>query len=232
MPKPRKQNQRKAKPRILILCEGEKTEPNYFKKLKDDKRYPDLGAIDVVVLDTEKNTAKELVKEAIGLERQAQREGNPFLETWVVIDRDDYSKHPAAFDQARAKGIFIAFSSICFEYWLLLHFGYTTRAFADCDALIAQLKKSLPAYEKHHNAYAQLNSQTDAAVTHALRLRRDLATREEIERPFELNPYTNVDMLVFRLTNIKRITDSDGRYCKLPYDIHLSCLDHASLVSD
>lgn len=36
MPKKRKNSFRTVNKRILILCEGEKTEPNYFNSIKHD----------------------------------------------------------------------------------------------------------------------------------------------------------------------------------------------------
>ena len=51
--------------RLLILCEGakDKSENAYFKALIKDRRNPN-NRIEVKVIDTKKNTAKELVQEA------------------------------------------------------------------------------------------------------------------------------------------------------------------------
>ena len=134
MPKKRQTNKRKIKDRILILCEGEKTEPNYFNGLKRDKfRSNRLSALRIEIYDYGSNTAKELVKQAKSLKDDAKREKNPYDKIWVVFDRDGYTKHPQALDQASANGIRVAFSSISFEFWFLLHFTYTTRQFEKAD---------------------------------------------------------------------------------------------------
>src|ERR1700676_3216244 len=92
--------------RILILCEGGKTEPGYFKAIRNDKLFANqLSGLRIIIHDTKKNTAKELVAEAISLAKEAKRERNPYDEIWIVVDRDGYSKHPESFDRARATGI-------------------------------------------------------------------------------------------------------------------------------
>ena len=145
MPKKRNANKRKLNKRILILCEGKQTEPDYFRGLKHDKmRRNRLAALRIEIFDTEKTTGKELISEAKRLKKIAERERNPYDEIWVVFDRDGYTKHPQTFDQAYSNKIEIAFSSISFEFWFLLHFEYSTKAFEKADSLISYLKKHLP----------------------------------------------------------------------------------------
>ena len=55
-------------------------------------------------------------------------------EVWVFFDKDGHPKAKEAFEMARiteidGKKINIAFSSRCFEYYLLLHFELIYRAF-------------------------------------------------------------------------------------------------------
>lgn len=55
-------------------------------------------------------------------------------EVWVFFDKDGHPKAKEAFEMARiteidGKKINIAFSSRCFEYYLLLHFEPLYRAF-------------------------------------------------------------------------------------------------------
>ncbi len=62
MPKKREKKKRQPNKRILILCEGEKTEPYYFQGLKNDKYTRNkLSALRIEISDTKKNTAKELI---------------------------------------------------------------------------------------------------------------------------------------------------------------------------
>ncbi len=156
----------RVKDRWLILCEGIKTEPNYFNAIKNDLQFArNLAATRIVIHETRINTAKELVKLALEMKKEAEKDRNPYEEVWVVVDRDGYSKHPESFDRAKATGIKIAFSSTCFEYWYLLHFEYSTGGFSDCDAVIKKLKSHLPEYGKQQNHYPILKPKTKTALT-------------------------------------------------------------------
>jgi len=184
------------KKRILILCEGGKTEPSYFKSIRADKMLSNqLSGLRIHVHDTKKNTAKELVAEAIQLMKEAKREQNPYDEIWVVVDRDGYTKHPESFDRARATGIKIAFSSTCFEFWFLLHFEYTTASFQDCDALLNRLKNHIPGYEKNLNYYEILKPNMMLAIQRSEQIVQHWAEVGQ-GQIWTYNPYSDVGTLV------------------------------------
>lgn len=89
MPKPRpKSGSRSVQWRLLIVCEGakDKSESAYFKALIKDHRNPD-NRIEVRVVDTKKNTARELVREAKKL-KETKRD-----QVWAVFDKDGYTLH-------------------------------------------------------------------------------------------------------------------------------------------
>jgi hypothetical protein len=81
---------RKVKTRrwFLIVCEGEKTEPNYFKSFPVDPK--------VIKLDIKgegKNT-KSLVEKAIELKNDS--ESDETYRFWCVFDRDKNPNNPNA----------------------------------------------------------------------------------------------------------------------------------------
>ena len=152
---------------ILIVCEGENTEPLYFHflrttalqagvwqnieikpkpKIVDDqppepsphktqRRKRQLVEAEMEEADeTEirhewRKTPVRLVKEA----RDGLRDGS-FEEAWAVFDRNGHPAHKQAFGLAKetlnGKTVKIAFSSIAFEVWILLHFERNATAFA------------------------------------------------------------------------------------------------------
>lgn len=195
MPKPRpKPGSRSVQWRLLVVCEGakDKSESAYFKALIKDRRNPD-NRMDVRVVDTKKNTARELVREAKKL-KETDRD-----RVWAVFDKDGYTLHPQAFDQARANDINIAFSSICFEYWILLHFIYTTKPFANCDELVSFMERRCGyRYDKANPlTYENTRGLISTAKANAARCRNYQAGCHSAETPvYELNPYTNIDELV------------------------------------
>lgn len=138
MPKPRKAHTQKPLKTLRIFCEGEKTEPNYLngyiKTLNDSARKSV-----VAVEDTRKNTAVQLVDEAIKFKESPVSLSED--EFWVVYDRESTAKYPDALHaEARQKaaraGIKIAICNVCFEYWLLLHFVETDAPYSCFDELI------------------------------------------------------------------------------------------------
>jgi len=195
MPKRRKKNERNVQPSLLIFCEGGKTEPNYIRAFIRDVSEFDSGQVAVKVVPTKKNTPRELVLEA------ARARMTDEDELWTVFDKNGYTKHPQAFSLARDKGVNVAFSSMAFEFWILLHFEFTTRPFSQADDLLSYLKKDarhLPDYEKGDcGIYEQIKHATNLAADRAVKVRK----HQHASSPFgakvhELNPYTDVDLLL------------------------------------
>ena len=100
--------------RFLIVCEGEKTEPNYFNKFP----IPSDSVIDVRGIDANTDS---LVKETIRLMSLKK-----YDQVWVVFDRDSFTPNHfnTACRLADQNGIQKAYSNEAFELWYLLHFFY------------------------------------------------------------------------------------------------------------
>ncbi|MCX8481429.1 MAG: RloB family protein, partial [Sediminibacterium sp.] len=102
---------------ILIVCEGEKTEPNYFKSFPKN-----VGKIvyNVQLEGGGINTLK-VVEKAIEL-----RDKSPlkYDRVWAVFDRDSFTSQMfnSAILKAKAHNIECAWSNEAFELWYLLHF--------------------------------------------------------------------------------------------------------------
>lgn len=119
--------QKEIKPereKMLIYCEGENTEPSYFKHYK-------LSNVKVSCFGEGYNTLS-LVKRAIDLRNKAKDADKPYDEVWCVFDRDPPRTNggghsPQNFNEAIAlaekEGIRVAYSIQAFEYWLILHFN-------------------------------------------------------------------------------------------------------------
>jgi len=110
--------------RILILCEGKKTEPNYFRK------FPlNVELVEIDVRGTGANTLS-LVENAVRRGQDAASEGRPYNQIWCVFDRDSFppGKFNLAFKVADESRIHIAYSNQCFELWYLLHYHFNDAA--------------------------------------------------------------------------------------------------------
>ena len=118
----RRQGVREVKQSFLIICEGENTEPDYFKAFR-------MTAATVKAIGEAMNTMS-LVNKAINI-REAEKSKKRFYDQcWVVFDKDDYPANDfnQAIQLAEKSGFHVAYSNQAFEYWLLLHFNLYTGA--------------------------------------------------------------------------------------------------------
>jgi RloB-like protein len=105
------------KPTILIVCEGQNTEPSYFNQFR-------LSTATVVSIG-EGYSTDSLVRRAKELSQEKQ-----YDQVWCVFDADPIPDNPhqsanfnRAIQQAEANGFGVAYSNQAFEYWLILHFN-------------------------------------------------------------------------------------------------------------
>lgn len=182
----RKVETRELRERFLIVCEGEKTEPNYFKSFPVPKDVIDIHGLGA-------NTTS-LVKEAIKLKN---KDGD-YDQVWCVFDRDSFTKQNfnAAISMAKAQGIQVAYSNEAFELWYLLHFHYYHTAMSR--KRYGTMLTQLLGYEYQKNSetiYEKLeNRQKDA-----IRNSRKLLEQYDPPNPECDNPSTTVHLLVEQL---------------------------------
>lgn len=112
-----------------------------------------------------------------------------------MIDGDYGIKIHNARASATAKGIELAISTPCFEYWVLLHFEESAAPAIDCDAVIHTLKKKyLSVYDKGKCDFQEIVVNVREACKRAAKLRKpDLANGT---LPEDQNPCSEVYKLV------------------------------------
>jgi hypothetical protein len=188
---------RDPKPTILVVSEGEVTEPEYIHGVERAYRNPRV----TVEVAPEHGVPKTLVELAKGYKEQAQtrasREGDENLaydSVWCVFDRNEHPHVGEAIEMARDNNIRLAISNPCIELWLLLHFrenpGAQHRA-----KLKAMLTSYVPKYDKHvdYATYSDLYAQ---AVARARKMDEDAKEANETHR----NPTTGI----YKLTELIR----------------------------
>ncbi len=180
---------RKPKPRVLIVCEGAKTEPEY---LKGFERWQQNLPVVMKVLGEGKTPSvvvDRAVQERDEKQRLAQRTNDAYLAydcVWCVVDHDQHHDLNRAIATAQQENIQLAISNPCFELWLLLHFE-------DCvgSKNARQVRHLL---EKHHAGYRKsvdfrkYQQGYHEAVERAQRMDQHAATPGQ-------NPSTRVDRL-------------------------------------
>lgn len=113
----RRQGIREVKQSFLIVCEGEKTEPDYFKAFR-------MTAATVKAVGKAMNTMT-LVNKAISIREADKAKKRFYDQCWVVFDKDDFPAKDfnQAIQYAEKNGFQVAYSNQAFEYWFLLHFN-------------------------------------------------------------------------------------------------------------
>lgn len=118
----RRQGVREIKQSFLIVCEGEKTEPDYFKAFR-------MTAATIKAVGQAMNTMT-LVNKAISIREADQKRKRVYDQCWVVFDKDDFPAKDfnQAIQLAEKNGFRVAYSNQAFEYWFLLHYNLYTGA--------------------------------------------------------------------------------------------------------
>jgi hypothetical protein len=179
--------------RILIVCEGEKTEPNYFRKFPENPEVYDHIDIRGIGYNT-----VSLVNEAIRLKNEARKRKEPYIEVWCVFDKDDFSVELFinAILLAGRNQIKCAYSIEAFEIWYMLHYHYYDAALSR-----EQYKEKItellgkPYQKNGEGMYQLLQRKQKTAIQNAQKLylrQSELPLREQ-------NPVTTVFRLAERL---------------------------------
>ncbi len=201
----RRKAKRASYEKILIVCEGEKTEPLYFTDLVQDKK---LNSANVEIDGSCGSSPKSVFERALALWENENRKGDPFDKVFCVIDRDNhdsYEETVARIARQEPEGTFFSATSVpCFEYWLLLHFEYTTKPYSatqsstSAEEVIKDLRRYMPDYNKGDTQiYTNLRAQLDFAKANAER------SLEQAASAHTDNPTTNVFNLIDVLLQLK-----------------------------
>jgi hypothetical protein len=207
----RKLGQRASYDRILIVCEGTKTEPLYFGEIRGHYR---LHTANVEVRACSFGTApiqvvryaKELFEKG-DCHRKIQRRA--FEQIFAVFDRDDHPSYALALqlaeslngrlrNEARQSVAFHAIASVpCFELWLLLHFE-EIHAPIHRDEVLRRLGRYMPDYEKGmEGVFEATRCHRGVAAQRATRLSQRATAYTHPE------PYTDVASLVELLVTLR-----------------------------
>lgn len=186
----------------LIVCEGEKTEPNYFTGLC---RYYRLSSANIAVTHAPGTDPMSIVTHTEGLMAREH-----YDQVFSVFDRDGHANFDQAVDRVRnsprgQSGSWGAITSTpCFEVWLMLHFRYSTAPIVRAgtrsagDMAVRALTQHLNGYQKGMaDIYTSVAHLTDTALANSRRLSLHNTQANSI------NPATEVHVLVDFLQKIR-----------------------------
>lgn len=187
---------------LLIVCEGKKTEPNYFWGLALHLRLPNVKPIQL----KEKSTPKQIARVAY---EELCNHRDKYAAVFCVYDVDEDSRpmmesaaDAGQFVRTRPKIDDVLFKAIpstpCFEIWFLLHFGRSDKPYAKTGSksaqyqLMADLRRHLPEYDKSRkDIFEYLEGRCPNGLETAIANAQWLC-----KRPSTTNPHTLVHEVV------------------------------------
>lgn len=189
--------------RILIVCEGAKTEVNYFEEVRQEARLP---SVHPRVIHSPLGTEPQQVVQGA---KEKFLESREYDQVYAVFDRDQHRTYANAISMAQAldrkmkndEKKLVCFKSIvsvpCFELWLLLHFR-DVMAPIPRDEALRLLRLYLPRYQKGNN-----DTYAATLANLAVAIQRAAALKQRFERLPGTDPYTDVHELVNVLKSLK-----------------------------
>lgn len=199
----RKKRDRSRSSRYLIVCEGTMTEPHYFRELLNDLK---ILPQSVRISPNRGTSPDRIVEHALNVYNEDASSGDSFDKVFCVFDRDTHETFDAVVKRisdlkssSTPKPFEAITSTPCFEFWFLLHFGFTDRPFHSSgtgsvgDQVVSELKNK-PGFRKYakgnRETYLQLKDKMNSAIESAEQLRK------RSDDTLHNNPSTNVDILV------------------------------------
>lgn len=202
----RGRKRRQIKPIVLIVTEGESTEPKYFEHFRTRQTN-----IDIQIVGNKQGGNTDymgLVRKAIEQVAKKQLSAASGDSMWVLADADINFSAPDAVKTkstqlekvkkvADRAGIQIAVSAPCFEFWYLLHYRYTTKYLRDYDDVKAELREYIPDYVKTMDVAPLLEAHTAEAIRNAERVEGyHISNGRKAPLSLDSNPYTEVYRLI------------------------------------
>lgn len=205
---------------FLIVCEGEKTEPNYFESLKDDLPKGVLDVCDFKIIGTGNNTTS-LVNKAMTLRTELETQTNRTIDKmWIVFDKDSFTAQ--SFNSAiqtclaNRPDVDCAWTNEAFELWYLLHFhfyntGISRKQYQDLIEGNFQ-KKGLNDYKYQKNSteifkLIETYGSREDAIRNATNLEKIYIDQHNYATQ---NPCTMVHKLVAELFGLEKIIQEEN----------------------
>ncbi|WP_448573748.1 RloB family protein [Trichothermofontia sp.] len=172
---------------MFVVCEGTKTEPNYFRGFRVPR-----NVVEIDIQGVGSNPSK-LVNRAKQIQEQEE-----YDQVWCVFDRDSWTPEDFnnAIQNATKLGLKVAYSNEAFELWYVLHFEFLNTGIPRSD-YIQKLNHLLHhRYQKNSETiYDELLDKQPIAIRNAT----TLLEQYNPHVPSQDNPSTMVHLLVSEL---------------------------------
>jgi len=194
---------KEPKKRIIIICEGRRTEPEYIKDFSRDKKHPLVECITIDGVGAPKSIVDRAIEEKRKLQGIARKSGNSFdkkHEVWCVSDVDEHPRVQQEMQRATDNGLKYALSNPCIELWGYLHYAQND-APRHRHEMQRMLTDIMPGYDHAHGATFNYNDMRNGYTDAVTRAKELIRRREEENTPHE-NPSTDIYLLMESICEI------------------------------
>lgn len=206
--KKRKVNTRTPQLTYLIICEGERTEPEYFKSLiAHNNKNTDILLVDI---EGEGRGTVSLINKAIAKKNRSIKE---YDKVWAVFDKDDFEDFNDAIRLANKNDINCAWSNESFELWYYLHFQFLDTGISRSDYIDRIEREIRTKTDDKSFKYAKKAKENYTLVTTlgseklAIKYAEALCKKYDDENYCNHLPCTKIHLLVNELRNPQKVLE-------------------------
>lgn len=193
--KKRGNKKRRQKSVYLIIAEGRnKTETLYLSNFQDQNK-------DFIIrfVKAGSNTdAESLYKTMVSKWKELGLNADEGDKGFIIVDIDNDGQKVQKIVEIEKKNnnsaIKFIISNPSFEIWFLFHFKYSTKFYTDCDAVIADLKRYIPNYNKNIDCFSYCATLTLKAIENTSKIEKFFS--QKTWPSTSCNPRTDMGELV------------------------------------
>lgn len=193
----RNSNKRKTKSIVVIGCEGKnKTETTYFNNY--------LSRECIIKFSTGIHTNPEgMANDLVDYLKAKDMGANYGDKVYLILDTDVNENKQEQIDRAKEicdkNNIELITSTPSFEFWYILHFGFTTKSYSSSKQIKSELRKKIPGYSEKMNVYPLICEDTEKAIEYAKKIERFHMDNNHAIDSDKANPHTGAYKVVEEL---------------------------------
>lgn len=193
----RNRNQRQRKSIVAIGCEGKnKTETIYFKNFSSREC--------IIKFSTGRHTDPVgMAKDLLDFMREEDIKADYGDKIYLLIDTDINQDKQLQIDEAKEicnkNGIELITSTPTFEYWYILHFGYTSKMYQSSKQVKDEIKTKITDYSEKMDVYPVIAARTNEAIKYAKKIEKYHIDNGQAIDSEQANPHTSVYKVVEEL---------------------------------
>ncbi|MGN1297223.1 MAG: RloB family protein [Clostridia bacterium] len=195
-------NQRKTKSIIAIGCEGKnKTETTYLKNFSSREC--------IIKFSTGRHTdpvgmANDLVDFIKSEDIKTEYGDKIYLLIDTDVNQNKQDQINVTKEICNQNNIELITSTPTFEYWYILHYGYTSKNYQSSKQVKNEIKNKISNYSESMNVYPIIENKTDIAIVNAKKIEKYQEENGQDIDSEEANPHTSAYRVIEELKKRRR----------------------------